>query len=212
MISIEQASQHYEDNDAAHGFDHVLRVTQLAEMIGAAEGADMEILRTAALLHDVGRAEQERTGINHAELGARFARRILAGNPPERIEAVAEAILQHRYRIDNPPSTIEARALYDADKLDSIGAIGVARAYAFAGKTGQRMWDRVDPGYADLDSQTVSENLAHGRHTPVHEFTFKLVKLKDCLLTATGRRLAIERHRYMVAFFERLEREVAGEI
>lgn len=210
MISVDEARKLYADNDSAHGFDHVLRVTRLAERLAIEEGADLEIVRTAALLHDVARAEQERSGTSHAELGALRARQILAGNPPERIEAVAAAIEQHRFRVDNPPVTIEAQVLYDADKLDAIGAVGVARAYAYGGQTQQRLWADVDPSYATLTADDVDVSLANGEHTPVHEFVFKLVKLKDRILTGSGRKMAAERHDYMVAFFARLEREVRG--
>lgn len=211
MISQEQARALYTDNDSAHGFDHVLRVTQIAERLAVEEGADLEIVRTAALLHDIGRAQQECTGISHAELGGKAAREILAGHPPERVEAIAIAIEQHRFRVANPPTSLEARVLYDADKLDAIGAIGVARAYAFGGQTRQRLWANVDPSYAALDAEEVEQSLAAGEHTPVHEFVFKLSRLKDRMLTDSGRKMAIDRHAFMVAFYERLGQEVLGE-
>jgi uncharacterized protein len=212
MITVEQALRLYQDNDAAHGFDHVLRVWRLAMRIAAAEGADLEIVGAAALLHDAGRAEQERTGECHAQLGAQIARQVLGGHPQERVEAVARAIEQHRFRAANPPTTLEARALYDADKLDAIGAIGVARAYAIAGARKQRLWAPVDLAYAKRTPQEGHGDLESDAHTPVHEYLYKLVKLKDGMLTDTGRDMAEERHRFMVSFFQRLEQEVAGEI
>jgi uncharacterized protein len=212
MITIEQARALYHDNDAAHGFDHVLRVWRLAMRIGAAEGADLEIVSAAALLHDAGRAEQERTGECHAMLGARIAREALLGQPQERVEAVAQAIEQHRFRAANPPSSVEACALYDADKLDAIGASGVARAYAIAGARRQHLWGEVDAAYAERAPEEGHGDLEADQHTPVHEYLFKLVKLKDRMLTETGRALAAERHRFMVAFFEQLEQEVRGAI
>ena len=133
MIEVEEARQYYTDCDAAHDFDHVLRVLALAERIGQAEGAAMEIVRAAALLHDVARAEEERTGACHAKVGAEQARQILAGHPADKVEAVAQAIASHRFRSNEVvPQTLEAKVLYDADKLDAIGAIGIARAYALA--------------------------------------------------------------------------------
>ncbi len=205
MIEVEEARRYYTGADAAHDFNHVLRVLALAERIGRAEGADMEVLRAAVLLHDVARAEEERTGVSHAEAGAQRAREILAGHPPEKVEAVAQAIAAHRFRDRVTPRTLEAKVLYDADKLDSIGAIGIARAYALAGKRGQRLWAPVPPGYNGEDADP-------NEHTPVHEFVFKLSRLKDSLFTTTARRIAEGRHRYMVKFFERLEREVRGEL
>lgn len=212
MITIEQARLFYLGNDAAHDFDHVLRVLHLAERIATQEGADLEIVRTAALLHDIGRAEQERTGRCHALVGAQMARQILANYPADRVEAVAQAIAQHRYRAKNPPSSLEAQVLYDADKLDAMGAIGVARAYAFAGAQGQRLWAEVDTAYALRAPEEGKEDHLSGEHTPVHEYLFKLSRLKDFMLTQTGRLIAQERHAYMEAFFKRLALEIKGEL
>ncbi len=224
-ISVEEARQYYIQNDTAHGFEHVLRVTAVAERIARAEGADREIVRAAALLHDVGRAEEERTGESHADIGARQARQILADQPAAFVAAVAEAIAQHRFRGDGQPASLEARVLFDADKLDAIGAIGVARAYAVGGRAGKRLWSPLHADQAatsevleTLSTLSVQPARADCRpvsdvssHTPVVEYNFKLRRLKDRLFTATGRALALERHDFMVAFFERLDREVRGE-
>jgi uncharacterized protein len=210
VITPEAARELYQDNDSAHGFDHVLRVLRIAERLAIKEGADLEIVRAATLLHDTGRADQERTGLDHAQMGAARARDILAGHPAERVEAVASAIAQHRFRVENPPTTIEAQVLYDADKLDAIGAVGVARAYAYAGQNKQHLWARVDPSFADLDRAIIQRELEHGNHTPVHEYTFKLVRLRDRMLTASGRRMAEARHAFMVAYFRQLDDEVNG--
>jgi uncharacterized protein len=200
LITIEEARQHYRGTDAIHGFDHVLRVLALAERLAQAEGADLEIVRTAALLHDVARGREEHLLPEHARAGAEYARRLLAGHPAEKVEAVAQAIASHRFRSGPDPQTVEAKVLHDADKLDAIGAIGVARAFAYGGEKGQRIWAQVPPGYEETRSE----------HTPVHEYQMKLVKIQDRLLTESARRLAEERHSFMVAFFERLEREVRG--
>ena len=205
MITVEEARRHYPPGDAAHDFDHVLRVLALAERIARAEGAQMDVVRAAALLHDVGRAEERANGGCHAAIGARRAREILAGHPPEKVEAVAQAIAAHRFRESTPPRSLEARVLYDADKLDCIGAIGVARAYAIAGRCAQRLWSPVPPD-ADLHRHNLT-----AEHSPVIEFALKLSKVRDTLFTATARAMAEERHRYMVGFFDRLEREVRGE-
>ena len=202
MIRIKEARQYYTDSDAAHDFDHVLRVLTLAERIGQAEGAAMEIVRTATLLHDVARAEEERTGACHAKAGAKRARQILAGHPADKVESVAQAIASHRFRDQVIPQTLEAKVLYDADKLDAIGAIGIARAYALAGRRGQHLWAESPAGSLG-ESQSTD-------YTPVHEFIFKLSRLKEALFTTTARQIAKDRHRYMVEFFARLEAEVQG--
>ncbi len=212
MIDIETAGSYYVESDSAHGFDHVLRMLRVAERIADEEGADMEIVRAAVLLHDVGRSEEQRLGGCHAQIGARMARQILRGHPPHRVEAVAQAIARHRFRGERGPRSLEAKVLYDADKLDAIGAIGVARAYAVAGRQHQHLWAEVEPSYAERSPQAGKEDLEGDGHTPVHEYLFKLVKLKEQMYTATGRRLAEGRHRFMARYFERLALEVAGQV
>jgi uncharacterized protein len=207
MITIEQARNLYSDNDPVHDFDHILRVLALAERIGRAEKADIEILRAAALLHDVGREEAEALGQDHARFAAARARQILSHVPPARVEAVVAAILAHRFRAGPPPQTLEGRVLFDADKLDAIGAIGIARAFAYSGRAGKRLYAPVADDYPSRWQQGKSEP---GEHTAVHEFVVKLSRLKDQLFTPTGRRIAADRHAVMVRFFERLADEVAG--
>lgn len=203
MIDIEQARRYYEGADAIHDFDHVLRVLALAERLAREEGADLEIVWAATLLHDVARGQGDRLSANHAHAGADFAREVLAGQPPEKVEAVAHAVAAHRFRSGPDPQTLEAKVLHDADKLDAIGAIGVARAFAFGGYEGQRLWADVPAGYRE------SQATRH-EHTPVHEYQIKLSKIKGRLLTESARRLAEGRHTFMVGFFEQLEQEVRG--
>jgi len=207
LITIIEARRYYEGADVVHDFDHVLRVLALAERIGQAEGADLEIVRTAALLHDAGREQAEADGLDHAAFAADRAREILAGQPPAKVEAIAHAIAAHRFRTGPEPATLEARVLFDADKLDVIGAMGVARAFAYGGAHGQRLWAPV--GAVDV-ARWLEEGDDPHDHTPVHEFVVKLSRVKERLFTPTGRAIAEERHAYMVAFFERLAAEVQG--
>ena len=207
MISVEEARRYYGDNDAVHDFDHVLRVLALAERIGRAEGADMEIVRAAVLLHDVGRAQADAGGLDHAVVGAEQACEILAEQPPAKVEAVAHAIVAHRYRTAPQPETLEAQVLFDADKLDAIGAVGIARAFAYGGAHGQRLWTPVET--VDL-TRWLSDGDDPDRHTPVHEFVVKLSRIRERLFTPTGRSIAEDRHAYMVAFYKRLDAEVLG--
>ena len=131
-------------SDTVHGFDHVLRVYNMAERLAKAEGADLEIVHAAALLHDAGETtpgSQERA--NHQHQSADFAGEVLSaeGWLPERIAAVQHCIRAHRFR-DNrePPATLEAKVIFDADKLDVLGAIGVARVVAYATLAGQPIY------------------------------------------------------------------------
>ena len=206
MISVKEARRHYPSaRSGAHGFDHALRVTALAERIAREEGADLAIVRAAALLHDVAAAGPDRE--NHHRAGAAEARRILLGlgQPAARVEAVAHCVETHRFRKPaEAPETLEAQCVYDADKLDAIGAVGVARAFVYGAEHGQALWGNVSPAFRA--GQETGEP-----HTPHHEFHCKLVHIRDRLYTETGRRIAAGRHRAMVDFFARMAGEVAGE-
>jgi len=208
IVSIAQVRRYYEGADAVHDFDHVLRVLALAERIGRAEEADLEIVRAAALLHDVGREQAEAGGLDHAAFAAQRAREILSGQPDAKVEAVAHAIAAHRFRTGPEPATLEARVLFDADKLDAIGAVGVARVFAYGGAHGQRLWAAVET--VDVDRWTAMGDDPQD-HTPVHEFVVKLSRIKERLFTPTGRSIAEKRHATMVAFFRQLDAEVQGE-
>jgi len=203
VITVEEARHHYKGSDAIHDFDHVLRVVALADRLAQAEGADLEIVQAAGLLHDMARGRESKESDDHAQLGAEMARRLLAGQPAHKVEAVAHAIAAHRFRTGPEPETLEARVLHDADKLDAIGAIGVARAFAYGGHKGQRIWAQVRPDYRE-DTATPEE------HTPVHEYAIKLSRIRERLLTESARRIAGDRHAFMTAFFERLDQEVQG--
>ncbi len=193
---------------SSHGWDHVERVWRLCRRIGTEEGADLEILLPAACLHDIGRPEEKASGgrLCHARLGADKARGILEGEGYERevVERIVHCIASHRFRGNGEgPASLEARVLFDADKLDAIGAVGIGRAFLFAGEVGARLHNpEVD--IASTRAYT-SEDTAY------REFVVKLRKVKDRMLTVTGRRLAEDRHRFMTAFFERLTEEVLGE-
>jgi uncharacterized protein len=212
MPLIEQARAWYNQTDPVHDFDHVLRVYRTAEKLALAEGADLEIVRAAALLHDAegsapGGAGQERASHHHAS--AAFAASILAqeGWPPERIAAVQHCIRAHRFRGDaEPPQTLEAKVLFDADKLDVLGAIGAARTIAYAVLDGQ-------PVYAEPSEQfqLTFQKEASEPHSAYHEFLFKLIKVKDRMFTPAGRALAEARHAYLVGFFEQLQAERRGD-
>lgn len=196
-LTIEEARRFYRENDVAHAFDHVLRVYRLAERIGRTEGADMRVLLTAALLHDIARDEPD-----HHLRGAEQARAILAGHPSDFVEAVVHCIEAHRFRKGPEPQTLEARILQDADKLDAIGAIGVARAFAHAGHFNEPLWAPLDDVMrSEPDGPT---------HTPVHEYWHKLRHLAGRLHTPTARAIAEERHAFMEAFFRRLDEECRG--
>jgi uncharacterized protein len=209
LPSIESARAWYPE-DPAHGFDHILRVYHLAGQLALAEGADIEIVRAAALLHDAADPalpDDPLSRTQHHHQSAGFARRILeaGGWPAERISAVEHAIRAHRFRDPSePPQTLEAKILFDADKLDAIGATGVARAIAFAVSHGQ-------PPYAPPSESFLrtGQTEAGEPHSAYHEYMFKLRYLEARLFTPAARTLAAARHRLMTEFFEQLAWESA---
>jgi len=144
MPTLEQARGWYDAHDPVHGFEHVRRVLRLAERLGEALGADLEILRAAALLHDAADAHPgEGEGrVSHEQASAEFAGKVLRSEGWEetRIAAVQHCIRAHRFRGGEAPESLEAKILFDADKLDVIGAFGTARTVGYAVQAGQPLY------------------------------------------------------------------------
>jgi uncharacterized protein len=209
MPTLEQARGWYAQADPVHDFEHVLRVYRLAEELARLEGADIEIVRAAALLHDAEGSHPAGSGRkSHHHESAAFAHEVLRAESwaEERIAAVMHCIRAHRYRGDGElPETLEARVLFDADKLDVLGAIGVARVIAYAAIKGT-------PFYAPPSEQFLhsGEKEPGEPHSAYHEYLFKLRKVKSRLFTRRARELAEERERYLGEFFARLIEEIAG--
>jgi uncharacterized protein len=207
-ITIEVARAFYADGGSSHDFDHILRVTALAERIALAEGADLVVVRTAALLHDVAESQGR---ANHHLASAAQAREILRDQPADFVEAVAHAIEAHRFRTEPAPRTLEAQVVFDADKLDITGAIGVARAFAYAGERGNALWNTPWRAIAAGGGDAIRQPAALGAaYTPSHEFVYKLDRITERLYTATARAVAHDREAFIRAFFDRLDAEVAG--
>ncbi|AKG91472.1 putative HD superfamily hydrolase [Geoglobus ahangari] len=164
-----------------HDSDHVERVKRLALFIAEREGGDLEVIRTAAELHDVARDED-----NHAIRGAEVARKILMekGHDEKFIEEVCHCIEAHSFSSGIEPRTLEAKILSDADKLDAMGAIGVARVFMYSGERGRSIEDTL-------------------RH-----FEEKLLRLQSMMHTETGRKIAAERHRFLEEFYRRIKTEL----
>ena len=189
-----------------HGPDHTERVHNLALHIGRLMNARLDIPSAAALLHDIGRSHEmlSQGKICHAAKGAEMSRTILTGLgfSQEMKEAILHCIEAHRYRNKKVPESLEAKILFDADKLDSIGAIGIGRAFLFAGQVGARLHNR---GVDVKKTRSYSTE-----DTAYREFLVKLCKIKDKMLTPEGKRLAAERHEFMELFFKRLDKEIHG--
>ncbi len=204
--SLEFAKQKMKHLRSSHGWDHVQRVVKLSEGIAKVEGADSFIVKVAAILHDISREDENRSNgtICHAERGSEISYKFLIelGLDRRRAEHISQCIREHRFRNSAKPSTIESMVLFDADKLDSIGAMGIGRAFLFSGEVGARLHnDDIDI----LSTRAYTEE-----DTAYREYTVKLRYIKDRMLTSEGRRIAQERNDFMITFFERLQAESKG--
>jgi uncharacterized protein len=141
----------------------------------------------------------------HAEKGAAMAREMLANYAlsAQCRENILHCIAAHRFRRGDTPRTLEAKVVFDADKLDAIGAVGVARAYLFAGELGARLHS------PEVDVTRAADYSVDD--TGYREYVVKLSKIKGRILTATARRLADDRHQFMTCFFDRFMEEYEGE-
>lgn len=178
---VEEAAKHLH-TDSTHDWEHVLRVLKTAKEIASEEKADLEVVEAACLLHDCGYAEDWQ---QHEKTSARKARGILEKTsfPREKIEQVASCIESHRFSVKGKDESVEAKILRDADKLEAIGAIGIARCFMWTGE----------------HKTTFRIAVAH-----FHE---KLLKVKGSMQTNTGKKIACERHEFMKKFLEELEKE-----
>lgn len=192
----------------SHNWDHTKRVYNMCLHLAKQEDVDVFILRTAAILHDIGRAEQQRTKgkVCHAEYGATLAREILKKHALDQktTDSIIHCIETHRSKGSKVPESPEAKVLFDADKLDAIGAVGIGRTFQFAGEYGARLHNH------EVDLSTT--NAYSEEDTAYREFTLTLSKIKDRMKTPTGKKLSENRHKFMIEFFDRLDKEVDGEL
>jgi uncharacterized protein len=214
MPTLEEAKSWYPD-DPVHGFDHVLRVYRLSEQICQAENGDIGIVRAAALMHDVDAAQlmagtNAAKRVDHQHAAAEFADQVLRaeGWDKMRIAAVQHAIRTHRFRErEEAPNSLEAKILFDADKLDAIGATGVVRAIAYAVQAGLPAYAPVSAKFRETGALSPGEV-----HSAYHEFIFKLRKIKTLLYTSTAQAIAERRHTAMADFFAQLAAELNGNL
>ena len=170
-------------DSSGHDYHHTLRVWALARTIGEAEGADMAVVELAALLHDVDDHKLSPDTAENKDRAAGFLRS--QGVEEDRIKEILRIIDRISFsRNTLPPDTLEGKCVQDADRLDALGAIGVARTFAFGGSHGRAIHDP--------EGQDRGSSIAH--------FYDKLLLLKDRMNTETGRRMALHRHEYLKNF------------
>jgi uncharacterized protein len=210
MLTLEEARKWYVDTDPVHDFSHIERVYRMSDRLARVEGADLEIVHAAALLHDAeGTTPGSESRLEHHLRSAEFAQRILEaeGWPQERIDAVKHCIRAHRFRDDRePPATIEAKCIFDADKLDVLGAIGVVRVAVYAALAGTPTYSVPSPQFLETGKEIPGE-----AHSAYHEHLFKLRNVEKRLFTQSARELARARSRYLDDFFTQLIAEYNGE-
>ena len=192
--------------DSAHDREHIYRVLYNALEIAKTETAvDYDVLIAASLLHDVGRKEQfADPTLCHAQVGAEKTQNFLMqhGFDAEFAEKVAHCIRVHRFRKAMPPQTLEAKILFDADKLDVTGAIGIARSLMYKAEV-------AEPLYTKRSDGTICDGSGEeAQPSFFREYKFKLEKLYDQFYTARGAELARQRQRIAADFYESLYREV----
>lgn len=196
-----------DESDSVHDRQHIYRVLYYAlDIAQSEEKVDYDVLVCACLLHDIGRKEQlENPKLCHARVGADKAFRFLVGNHFEEgfAQAVAECIRAHRYRCDTPPQSIEARILFDADKIDVAGAVGIARTLMYKGILS-------GPLYCVLPDGAVSDGKEDGTPSFFQEYQYKLKNLYSGFYTKRARAIAGERQQAAEAFYEALFREVGS--
>lgn len=193
--------------DGSHDVSHLQRVWSNVCAIRDAEGGDAEILLAATLLHDCVSVEKNSPFRSSASrLAAARARDLLTemGWGEERIDAVAHAIEAHSFSAAITPTSLEARILQDADRLDALGMIGVARMFYVSGRMGGNLYDPQDP---NADRRAYDD-----QRFAVDHFHTKLFNLADGFQTATGARLAQARHARMRRFLDELLEEVASPV
>ena len=201
--------------DAAHDLDHLVRTMALADTISEREGGDLPAIWAAVALHDIGQARELRHGGDHALIGAAMAAELLSHTqfPQTAIPVVQQAIRDHRMTGGGMPHTVEGRILYDADKIDCLGAIGIGRLYIITGHYNQKVYAPVPAEILEpVDPALVRQLRRRPDYSPSIEFQLLFSNLPDRMTTATGRELARERFAFMEEFFTRLKKEVEGEL
>ncbi|MBS3760041.1 MAG: HD domain-containing protein [Halodesulfurarchaeum sp.] len=208
LAAVVEAAKAYfsEGMNPAHDWHHVERVDANADRLRSEyQAVDDFVVRASVYLHDIGR-EREDTGeiTDHAEWGARESETILRehGVAAERVSAISHAIRAHRFSRGPEPESLEAKILSDADNLDALGAVGIARCFTQGGDRGSPIHDPDLPPKADETEAGA---------TQYNHFYKKLLDLPARMYTQTGREIAEDRREFMKQFLTRFDDEIAGD-
>ena len=203
MIQLENlkkiAKKKLQNNDPAHDFEHIMRVYRNAEKICKTESGNKKLVLSAVLLHDLIKNKNQK---NSAEKSAKLAEKILKENyfSSDEILIISDAIKEHSFSKGKIPSTSEGKILQDADRLDAIGAIGLARVFSFSGSHNRPFYDPEDPFSKNRNVNDKKWALDH--------FFKKLIKLEQKMNTKTGKLLAKKRTKILKNFLKEIKHEI----
>ena len=204
--ALDFARETFAGDASGHDYWHTFRVWKLAARLAEAEGADTRTVELAALLHDVDDAKLS----PETYPGKLRARGFLEseGIGEKEIARILHIIDQVSYKGSDSetPDSLEGMCVQDADRLDAIGAIGIARTFAFGGSRGRTLWDPEEKPREEVNAQ----NYRTGDGCTVNHFYEKLLLLRDLMNTKTARELAEARHRYMVDYLDEFFAEWQG--
>ena len=187
------------NNDPAHDFEHVMRVYRNAERICKIENGNKKLILSAVLLHDIIKIKNQK---NSALKSAKLSEKILKDNNflDVEIRIISDAIKEHSFSKGKIPSTIEGKILQDADRLDAIGAIGLARVFSFSGSNNRPFYDPKDPF---SKNRSVNDN-----KWALDHFFEKLLLLEGKMNTKTGKTLAKKRTKTLKIFLKEIKNEI----
>jgi len=207
---------------SAHDFDHVMRAYNMALHLAENEKVDLEVIKMASLLHDIGGKKEidDPTGkTDHAIESAKMAKPILKELEfsDDKINHICDCIISHRYKTENQPKTLEAKILFDADKLDAVGAFGLARGFAWVGKNRAHIYKKVE-NIEDYIKDNLEGGRLNGRikdktkHSAHIEFEIKMKHLLNKLYTDKAKEIGEKRIKFSKDFLDRMDKEAKGEI
>lgn len=196
----------FEGDSSGHDYAHTLRVLRMATRLAEAEGADATIVQLAAALHDVD--DRKLSPQTHEDLGRTRAFMAGAGLDSKTADLVCQIISEVSFKGSDSvmPSTLEGRCVQDADRLDALGAIGVARTFAYGGAHGRPLHDPADPPRLGMDDEQYRQRTS----SSLNHFHEKLFLLKDLMGTETGKAIAERRDAFMCEFVDEFLAEWDG--
>ena len=192
-----------EGDSSGHDWWHIHRVRNLALMIAKSEGADLFVVELAALLHDIDDWKLIEAGVEEQKTKTWLRNCNVEEDVTERICKIIEGVSFKGAGVNTSTNDIECKVLQDADRLDALGAIGIARTFAYGGSRGRGIYDpEIQP-----EMHTDFENYKKSNAPTINHFYEKLLLLKDQMQTKMGRNLAEQRHDFMILFLNQFYEE-----